>query len=287
MSPSGSADGTALDPRIDVLAMILSLLVAAATAPASSSDPHIVILAYHEVEPDGVPPHETVPRGTAAAKTTDEMQRYTASTEAFGQQLDALASHGYTVISVEVLSDFVNGNRATLPARSAVITVDDGWRSVKTTMAPELAKRGLPFTAFVYPRVIDGHARHPFNLAWEDVAALSNDGVDLQSHALTHPFLSRARHAELSDDGYAPWLEHELRESRECIAWRTGREVRFLAYPYGDYDDGVIAAARAAGYEAAFTTGRGPASRTSNPLALPRYLIHNDTTIAEFESWLK
>ena len=273
-----------------MLAILLSLLFAPAPAtpatPAASSDPRIVILGYHEVEPDGLPPHATVPRGTAAANTTDEMKRYTASTEAFSQQLDALARNGYTVVSMAHVADFLAGKRATLPARSAVITVDDGWRSVKTTMAPELARRGLPFTAFVYPRVIDAHARHPFNLTWDEVTSLSKSGVDFQSHALTHPFLSRARHADLSDTAYAAWLANELRDSRTAITSRTKMDVRFLAYPYGDYDEGVIAAARAAGYAAAVTTTRGPATRTSNPFALPRYLIHHDTTLAEFEGWL-
>lgn len=271
-----------------MLAILVSLLFATAPAtPVQSADPRIVILGYHEVEPGGVPPHATVPRGTAAGNTTDEMQRYTASTEAFSQQLDALAKHGYTVVSMADVADFLGGKRATLPARAAVITVDDGWRSVKTTMAPELARRGVPFTAFVYPHVIDAHARHPFNLTWDEVASLSKQHVDFQSHAFTHPFLSRTRHADLSDAAYASWLAKELRDSRAAIAAHTKKEVRFLAYPYGDYDEGVIAAARAAGYTAAVTTTRGPASRTSNPFALPRYLIHHDTTLAEFESWLE
>lgn len=279
-----------------MLAIVLSLLFAAAPtsapapappAPAESADPRIIILGYHEVEPDGLPPHATVPRGIAVMPSSDEMQRYTASTEAFSQQLDALAQHGYTVVSLADVADFLSGKRATLPARSAVITVDDGWRSVKTTMAPELARRKLPFTAFVYPHVIDGHAHHPFNLTWDDVAALSKSGVDIESHAFTHPFLSRARHPELTDSAYASWLTTELADSRSSIAAHTKKEVRFLAFPYGDYDAGVLTATRAAGYAAAVTTSRGAAGRTSNPLALPRYLIHHDTTIAEFEGWLE
>ena len=95
-----------------MLAILLSVLFAA--APPLSPDPRIVILGYHEVEPGGVPPHATVPRGTAAANTTDEMQRYTASTEAFSQQLDALARHGYTVIAMADVADFLSGKRPTL-----------------------------------------------------------------------------------------------------------------------------------------------------------------------------
>lgn len=268
---------------------------------AQSATPRIVVLGYHEVEPEGVPAHETIPRQLAAAKTTDEMQMYTTSIEAFAQQLDALARHGYAVIAMDDLSDFLSGRRATLPERSAVITADDGWISVRTVMAPELRRRRWPFTAFLYPRVIERHSHHPFNLTWEEVSALAgqkavppgrrstlpNQRVDFESHTFSHPFLSRAKHPELSDAQYAEWLTAELGTSRDSIAAHTGRAVRFLAYPYGDYDAGVIAAAKAAGYTAAVTVTPGVVTRSSNPFALPRYLIFHDTTLKELESWLE
>jgi peptidoglycan/xylan/chitin deacetylase (PgdA/CDA1 family) len=48
-------------------------------------------------------------------------------------------------------------------------------------------------------------------------------------------------------------LRHVLaREARERIAAELRRPCRFLAYPYGEHDARVRAAARAAGYEAAF-----------------------------------
>jgi len=269
-----------------VLSLLFALALAAAPPPVPSATPHIVILGYHEVEADGLPAHETIPRGEATANTADEMQMYTVSTPTFRRQLDALAKHGYTVVPLEDVAAWLAGSKATLPERTAVITVDDGWRSVRTVLADELLRRRWPFTAFVYPRVIDRHSHHPFNLTWDEVAALARQGVDVQSHTYAHPFLSRARHADLSDAAYAEWLAGELRQSRDLIVAHTGRPVRFLAYPYGDYDAGVLAAARAAGYAAAVTVSPGAVTRTSNLLALPRYLVYHATTDAEFESWL-
>ena len=245
--------------------------------PAESAQPRIIILGYHEVEDDGLPPHAVIPRGRAAASTDDEMARYTVSTEAFRQQLDALDLHGYEVIALADVVDYVTGRRETLPARSAVITVDDGWRSTATKIAPELAKRGVPFTAFVYPRVIEQHSHHPYNLTWSQVNALAKSGVDVESHTYSHPFLSRARQS----------LDDELSCSRAVIAVHTAQPVRFLAYPYGDYDEGVIDAAKAAGYEAAVTVKPGLVTKRSNLFALERYLLHHDTTLAEFEEWLE
>jgi peptidoglycan/xylan/chitin deacetylase (PgdA/CDA1 family) len=244
--------------------------------PAQSAQPRIIILGYHEVEKDGLPPHAVVPRGIAVIPTADEMARYTVSTEAFRQQMDALDAHGYEVIALADVVEYLTGRRATLPARSAVITVDDGWRSTSTEIAPELARRGWPFTAFVYPRVIEQHAHHPYNLTWPEVDALAAEGVDVESHTYSHPFLSRAGS-----------LDDELNCSRDVIAAHIVQPVRFLAYPYGDYDDGVIAAAKVAGYEAAVTVTPGLVTKRSNPFALERYLLHHDTTLQEFERWLE
>jgi peptidoglycan/xylan/chitin deacetylase (PgdA/CDA1 family) len=244
--------------------------------PVESAQPRIIILGYHEVEKDGLPPHAVIPRGAAVSSTADEMARFTVRTEAFRQQMDALDAHGYEVVPLADVIDYLNGVRATLPARSAVITIDDGWRSTSTEMAPELARRGWPFTAFVYSRVIERHSHHPYNLTWREVEALAKGGVDVESHTYSHPFLSRAA-----------FLDDELNCSRAVIAAHTGQPVRFLAYPYGDHDDAVTAATKAAGYEAAVTVKPGLVTKRSNVFELPRYLLHHDTTLAEFERWLE
>jgi len=261
------------------------LLIALAISPPPNP-PRIIILGYHEVEEDGLPPHEVIPRPGAAA-TPDEMALYTISTSAFQQQLDALDRHGYEVIPLADVVDYLAGRRPALPPRSAVITVDDGWRSTTTVIAPELAKRDWPFTAFLYPYVIDAHSHHPYNLTWSEVAGLAMDGADIESHTYSHPLLSRAHAAIGGGSNYAQFLDDELRCSRATIEEHINQPVRFLAYPYGDYDAGVITAARTAGYDAAVTVTPGPVTRQSNPLALNRYLVFHDTTLPQFEAWLE
>ena len=57
-------------------------------------------------------------------------------------------------------------------------------------------------------------------LAWPSQAATSwpDAGVDIQSHSLTHPFLTRARHQSLSDAEYEAWVEKELVQSKKILA---------------------------------------------------------------------
>ncbi len=268
--------------------MSLGVLAGDLTAsPLLSERPRVVILGYHEVEPGGVPAHATIPRGIAVSNAPAELNRYTVSTDDFRAQLDSLDRHGYTVIPLRHLKEFLTGARPFLPARSVVITADDGWISVKTQMQPELSRRGMPFTAFVYPSVVEQHSQHPFNLTWEDVASLSAQGVDIESHSLSHPFLSRARHPEMEEAAYSEWLAIELRKSRELLEEHICSDVKFLAYPFGDFDETVVSAAKGAGYTAAVTVRRGVVNTGADPMMLGRFLLHNDTALGEFESWLE
>jgi len=235
--------------------------------------PVATILCYHEVDPPQ-DAHVTVPRLSAKGDGEPEMLRYTATPENFAAQLDYLQQNGYHVIPLARLVDFLEGRGEPLPPRSVVITVDDGWRCAATRIAPELRKRGMPFTLFVYPHII-GHGEHA--LTWPEVEQLARDGVDVESHTLTHPFLTALDPAS---------LDRELAGSRQEIEKHTGKPVRFLAYPYGDYNSSVMESAAHDGYDAAVTTSRGPITPETQPLQLQRYLIHNDTTLEEFKTFL-
>jgi peptidoglycan/xylan/chitin deacetylase (PgdA/CDA1 family) len=231
------------------------------------------ILCYHEVDPPQ-DAHVTVPRRTAGDSAASEMLRYTVTPENFEAQLDYLEENGYNVIPLARLVDYLGGRAESLPPRAVVITVDDGWLCAYTRIAPELRRRGMPFTLFVYPKIV-GRGLHA--VTWKQIEELASAGVDVESHTATHPFLTAL-------DG--PSLQEELAGSCEAIAAQTGKPVRFLSYPYGDYNPAVIDAAARDGYDAAVTTRRGPITCETPPLELRRFLLHNDTTLEEFKTFL-
>ena len=89
-------------------------------------------------------------------------------------------------------------------------------------------------------------------------------------HTLTHPML--AKHG-------APFVRHELAESRRSIEARIGRPARHLAYPVGDAGSAgprEAAIAEALGFASAVTTRPGmifPGHRR-HPTALPRLSLN-------------
>ncbi|HXG58009.1 MAG TPA: polysaccharide deacetylase family protein [Thermoanaerobaculia bacterium] len=259
---------------------ILPLLGLSALA-AAVDPPVATILGYHEVDPSGAHQHTTIPRRSASAGTRDEQLRYTVFRENFVQQLDYLEANGYTVIPLSLLVGHLRGTVAALPPRAVVLTVDDGWSCTYSEVLPELRRRGMPFTVFVYPKFV-GRGSHA--MTWQQIEELACEGVEVESHSYTHPLLTRRHHPETA--AYDEFLRHELLGSRAAIERATARPVRYFCYPFGDHDEEVAEAAAKYGYEAAVTTERGAITRSTPLMRLNRYLIHNDTTLDEFRRFL-
>jgi peptidoglycan/xylan/chitin deacetylase (PgdA/CDA1 family) len=85
-------------------------------------------------------------------------------------------------------------------------------------------------------------------LGWDELRRLAREGLALAPHTRTHPLLDRVDPWRLADEihGSAQDLEREL-----------GAAPRVFAYPGGAHSPAVADAVRRAGYELAFTTGRG------------------------------
>jgi peptidoglycan/xylan/chitin deacetylase (PgdA/CDA1 family) len=189
------------------------------------------------------------------------------------RQLRALVERGY------VGATFHEALTAPRSERTLAVTFDDGFRSVASRAAPIMSDLGLVGTVFV----VTGYLAGDRPLAWagtdhwlgsehepelEPLSPVELDGLveagwEIGSHTRTHPRLTRLDDASLAA---------ELRGSRERCERRLGRPCLSLAYPYGDVDERVVAAARDAGYE---TAGALPRRfETRDTLSWPRVGVY-------------
>jgi peptidoglycan/xylan/chitin deacetylase (PgdA/CDA1 family) len=244
--------------------VLLSVTALAAPRRTGTELPSATVLCYHIVEAPAAP-------------------RMHIDRETFRQHLRYLEMTGYNVIPLRHLYEYVVGKRASIPKNAVVITIDDGWRSTYTEAFPELKKRKFPFTVFIYPNIIGKTSNA---LTWKQIKEMSDEGVDIQSHSLTHPYLTKRRHRSKGDKAYAEWLAKELAESRRILEKETGRKVQFLAYPYGDYDDRVAEASARAGYTAALTCDFGSVKKGSDPLRMKRFVIDDRMDFAAFRKYM-
>ncbi len=113
-------------------------------------------------------------------------------------------------------------------------------------------------------------------LTWDELRALSRDGLDVGAHTCTHPILSRV---DVSG------LDSEIAASKHRLEDALDEPVTNFCYPNGtadDYSADVIEAVRRAGFETAVTTEYGLNSEHANLFSLCRMGVEPTLSIAAF-----
>lgn len=205
----------------------------------------------------------------------------TISTARFEEQMAWLKNNGYHVIPLQTLVSYLLGKTNTLPAKSVVVTADDGRESVYKYMLPIVLKYKIPVTLFVYPQIIS-HA--PYALTWNQLAQLKNTGLfDIQGHTYWHPNF-RQEKKRLSQSAYQKLVDVQLITSKNLIEKKLGINVTLLAWPFGIYDQQLENDAKKAGYTMAFSIAAKDANRSMSNMAQPRFMIIQGQSMKTFEA---
>ena len=211
----------------------------------------LAILGYHKI---GEPP-------------ADWWSWFFVPGEIFAGHLSYLRKAGWQVMDILT---FLRGITApeSLPERTALLTFDDGYRSMRTVALPLLLRFGYPAVLFVPTDYIGGlndfeGGNEPEEAIcdWDDLRELERSGVSVQSHGASHRSFSELDLAA---------QEEELIRSKATLEAGLKKPIEVFSYPYGD--DGrephsTVRALKRAGYRAACLYKGGP-----KPLGGPNYL---------------
>lgn len=199
---------------------------------------------------------------------------------AFDEQLAWLKSNGYTVISLDSAIKYLKGEFTSIPAKSVVITVDDGHKSVYYDMAPLVIKYRIPVTLFIYPSAI---SRATYAMTWEQLRKLeATSFFRVESHTYWHPNFKREK-KKLSPDEYAKFVDKQLSGAKQILEEKMGHEIKYLAWAFGIYDNELEAKAIQSGYVAALTIDRAHASSSKKITSQPRYMVVSRHNMKAFE----
>ncbi|MBU8878689.1 polysaccharide deacetylase family protein [Bacillus sp. FJAT-29790] len=188
--------------------------------------------------------------------------------ENFEKQMIYLRDHGYTLLTFERWHDIHKVNKPIF------ITFDDGYKNNLNAFAifQKLQNERFKPTGTFF--VISDFIGRSNRLSKADIKMLANSGlISIQSHTATHPDLTIINN-----------LEYELKESKDKIQQITGKPVMALAYPYGKFNDKVIAETKKY-YSFGLTTT--PEAFIEKGMKdelylLPRIYINYSTTLDEF-----
>jgi peptidoglycan/xylan/chitin deacetylase (PgdA/CDA1 family) len=263
VGPNGSLTetNTAVSPMITTGTTNMVANAPVRPAPVGAS---VIVLGFHQF--------------TGPGQSSSNI--YSMKQEVFASEMKYLHDNGYRVIPLNDVVRFIH-HEIGVPPNAVAITIDDGYKSAINWAAPVLKQYGYPWTYFVYPDFITVNEGKGA-ASWNDLLQLQAEGVDIESHSMTHPQLTKhtqkwpypkgTRHL-LTPDEYAAFLKNETAGAKAVLEQHLGRPVRFLAYPYGDYNKQVEAAAIAAGYEAIFTVANNPVHESTNVFSIGRYII--------------
>jgi peptidoglycan/xylan/chitin deacetylase (PgdA/CDA1 family)/glycosyltransferase involved in cell wall biosynthesis len=148
----------------------------------------------------------------------------------------------------EYVADQLDGKPS--PARSVVVTFDDGFADVVERGLPVLRRARVSATLFVVTGRVGATAD------WDDRGSLAgramanralldrwlDNGMELGAHTRTHRRLS-----DLESDA----VDAELRDSKCDLEELFGRKMELFAYPYGAISDHVRDSVARVGYAAA------------------------------------
>jgi peptidoglycan/xylan/chitin deacetylase (PgdA/CDA1 family) len=186
----------------------------------------VVVLCYHRFEDNKRDPLATSPID-------------------FRSQMKQLKDDGIAVISMKDFLAWRRGEKS-IPRKSCIITIDDGYISGYNVAWPILKEFGYPFTMFIYTNYVNVGGK---SMTWEQLEQMRDAGVDIECHTVSHHDL---RHAPKGQD-YPTWLHNEIYTSKDILEQKLGIKVVAFAFPYGTHNEQVRKMVTEAGFQAQFT----------------------------------
>lgn len=159
-----------------------------------------VCLLYHDVRPE-------------PARSGGGPERFAVPLGAFERQLDCIRAeglHGCTIAEAIQRQD-----------RRVAISFDDGDAGQYEFAFPALAARGMTATFFITTAWVG----RPGYVTWQNLREMKAAGMSIQSHTVTHPFMSEL-------DAHS--LAAELTGSKSALDMALTQDTDTIALPGGD-----------------------------------------------------
>ncbi len=188
------------------------------------------------------------------------------SVEQFTLHMNYLKQQNYKVLPLNEIVDGLKKGKK-FDAKTVAITFDDGYLNVLTNADPILKTNEFPYAIFVAPQEINQGRSNM--LSWPQLKSLSEQGVLILNHSLNHDHLNR----QLENEDIEAWkarTSEDITTAQRIIDEQLGPQLKYLAYPYGEYNTELLALVKSLDF-IAFGQHSGALSKQSNRQALPRF----------------
>jgi peptidoglycan/xylan/chitin deacetylase (PgdA/CDA1 family) len=223
------------------------------TNSSSASEKGVTILMYHY--------------------TSEKNETYmSVPKEKFREQMKYLKENGYTVIGLDELYSSYNEG-ISIPDNAVIITFDDGYANNYLYAYPILKEFGFKATIFM----ITSKINEPQYLTERQLKELDKNGIAIESHTVSHPQLGHLT--------YLKQLE-ELKNSKLTLESILGRKIKYIAYPYGEFNKDTIIIANDLDYKMGVTTVPSKAKKSNGLYTLNRIAVRAPIDMQHFKTLL-
>jgi peptidoglycan/xylan/chitin deacetylase (PgdA/CDA1 family) len=210
----------------------------------------------------------------------DESSRFVITRRVFSRQMRVLSLLRFNVIGYDEFAHSIREGRLP-PARTAVLTIDDGYVDNADIAAPILERHGFGATIFLVSGRLgadnDWSDAAPLRgrqlLSARQLPSLRERRIEFGAHTRTHCCLPGVAEETVAE---------EVGQSRQELEDVLGIPVQTFAYPYGRLDDRATAAVKRAGFIGACTTEPRLADLADHPLLVPRIEIRRSDSLPRF-----
>ena len=218
----------------------------------------IPILMYHSIA--------AMPKGTV-------MRSLHVPPKLFKLQMWLLKIMGYQGLSIGELQPYLTGKKI---GKVVGITFDDGFKNNLVEALPILKKNRFSATCYIISQNIGGINHWDLKKGIDENPLMDeneikewiNNGMEIGSHTQNHIRLTE------SDIKTAT---KEITQSKLDLERQFDCSISHFCYPYGNYNDEIIAITKDAGYSTATTVNRGRVVHGDDLLTLSRVPITHRT----------
>lgn len=232
----------------------------------------VPVLMYHQIIPESElkKQHYT---------ENGEINDMVVTLEAFTEQMNYLKEQNYTVLSLKEFELFMT-NQKKVPAKSVLITFDDGFKNVFEFAYPVLKKHDFYAVSFIITGLITNRSVS-YDSSFLQYASIdelkeASDVFDYGNH--THSFHQRKDNGVSYLEAYdREVVKEDLTQAHEWLKDSTA-----FAAPYGEYNTSTLDILKELNINMAFTVQPGYAAPSQHILEIPRYAIYPFYTMEDF-----
>lgn len=237
----------------------------------------IPVLTFHRIVPDEIKKEKYFDNEwVASAKTFEEQMKY-------------LYDHGYKTISMDEFYSWYKGE-CEFPKKTVMITLDDGELEDYYIVLPILKKYNLKATSFIV-----GKRTEEQNSEYEPYKRKFITNELISKTKIEYPNLQYESHTydmhTVDSNGRRRLYNYSKEQMIGDFEKNNKFGFKYLAYPYGHYNECIIEVLKEKDYRLAFTFpifGKEEcATRENSQYEIPRIKINGFSDVDDLKKWLE